>query len=176
MYGIIERHWGYEVSIMRKGTRYTKRFSVSRNGGMVPALRQALEWRDTIVQTIPPLERKERAQKLRSNNTTGVPGVSCRLSPDGKPREWIAKTYVSKGKVLRVGFSVRRWGSAALFLAIEERSKQLDRMNGLTDVHPAEAAIRQSSASKPGGAAAKSHSTDETATKRNRLPARRGKE
>jgi hypothetical protein len=151
MYGIYRRPWGYEVSIMRRGIRYTKRFSATRHAGMAFALSRAQDWRDAAVKSLPPAARTELARKVRSNNTSGVSGVSCRLSPDGEPREWIAKTHVSKGKVLRVAFSVRQWGDAALLMAIEERANQLSQMHGLIRPHPAEAVIRKNAADEPGG-------------------------
>lgn len=149
MYGIYRRPWGFEVSLMRAGTRYTKRFSATRHAGMASALSRAQEWRDAVVKNLPVVERRELARKVRSNNTSGVAGVSCRFSPNGEPREWIAKTSVSGNNIVRVGFSVRVWGEAALIMAIEERFRQLGEMTGLAKFHPDEAVIRRGSANQP---------------------------
>ncbi|MET3440686.1 hypothetical protein ABIC94_001440 [Variovorax paradoxus] len=104
----------------------------------------AQAWRDEIVRAHPPTTRAARADKLRRNNTTGIPGVVCALGQDGRPSSWQARTYLGPGKVLRKCFSVGRYGAdEAKALAIAERQKQLQQMHGLNRVHPAEAALRE---------------------------------
>ncbi|RTQ32288.1 AP2 domain-containing protein [Variovorax gossypii] len=144
MYGIYPRSWGYEVSIVRNGTRYFKQFGRASYGGDQQALRQAQDWRDGVVRSVPPVPRRDRAEKLRINNTTGVSGVFCQVAPGGKVRAWVAKTYIGQDEILRTDFPVNTMGEAAQTLAIEERARQLDRMDGLAKLHPAEEAIRTS--------------------------------
>ena len=144
MYGIYAKAWGFEVSIVRSGTRYIKQFGISSYGGLAQALLQAQDWRDALVRSVPPVARRTRAEKLRANNTTGVAGVFCHLDTNGKVKSWLAKTYVGEDEILRTHFPVDAWGSAAQELAIREREQQLERMSGLARLHPAEEAIRTS--------------------------------
>jgi hypothetical protein len=144
MYGIYVRPWGFEVSIVRRGVRYFQQFGKASYGGAEHALRRAQEWRDSIVRSVPPVARRERAEKLRASNTTGVPGVFCLVSPDGRGLSWLAKTYIAAEEILRANFPIHSWGDAARNLAIQERAKQLKHMTGLAALHPAEEAIRKS--------------------------------
>jgi hypothetical protein len=142
MYGIYAKPWGFEVSLVRSGTRYIRQFGIGSYGSLEQALLQAQDWRDAVVRSVPPVARRMRAEKLRANNTTGVAGVFCHLDPDGKAKSWLAKTYVGEDEILRTHFPVDAWGSAAQELAIRERARQLERMSGLARLHPAEEAIR----------------------------------
>lgn len=142
MYGIYTKPWGYEVSIVRSGNRFIKQFGKSSYGGADQALLEAQAWRDFVVRSVPPVARRTRAERLKANNTTGVAGVTCHLDSNGKIKSWLAKTYVGEDEVLRTHFPVDAWGNAALTLAIEERQRQLEHMQGLARLHPAEEAIR----------------------------------
>lgn len=149
MYGIAPRAWGFEVSIVRNGTRFYKQFGRASYGSEEQALRQAQAWRDDIVRSFPPVARRTRAEKLRVNNTTGVSGVFCQVASGGRVRAWVAKTYLSENEILRTDFAVDAVGGDAQALAIEERSRQLERMAGLAKLHPAEESIRKSKATLP---------------------------
>lgn len=151
MYGISPRPWGFEVSLVRNGTRYYKQFGKASYGGEAQALLQAQDWRDAVVRSVPPIARRARAEKLRANNTTGVSGVFCQVASGGRVRAWVAKTYIGEDEILRTDFPVDTAGNAALALAIEERAKQLSRMAGLARLHPAEEAIRQGMTVQPDG-------------------------
>jgi hypothetical protein len=142
MYGISPRAWGFEVSIVRNGTRYYKQFGRASYGSEEQALLQAQDWRDDVVRSVPPVPRRTRAEKLRINNTTGVSGVFCQVASSGRIRAWVAKTYIGQDEILRTDFPVDAMGNSAQALAIEERSRQLERMAGLAKLHPAEEAIR----------------------------------
>ncbi|MDQ0083419.1 hypothetical protein J2W35_003783 [Variovorax boronicumulans] len=144
MYGIYPRAWGFEVSIVRNGTRYYKQFGRASYGGEEQALLQAQNWRDGVVRSVPPVPRRTRAEKLRINNTTGVSGVFCQVASGGRVRAWVAKTYIGQDEILRTDFPVNLVGEAAQALAIEERERQLERMAGLAKLHPAEETIRKS--------------------------------
>jgi hypothetical protein len=84
MYGISPRAWGFEVSIVRNGTRYYKQFGRASYGSEEQALLQAQDWRDDVVRSVPPVPRRTRAEKLRINNTTGVSGVFAQVASSGK--------------------------------------------------------------------------------------------
>ena len=156
MYGICVRPWGFEVSIVRNGVRYYRQFGKASYGGEAQALLQAQDWRDAVVRSMPPPTRRERAEKLRANNSTGVPGVFHQMSAGGRVRAWMAKTYIGQGEILRADFIVDHLGDAAQSLAIREREQQLERMSGLARPHPAEEAIRMGlSTQSPGPRSAK---------------------
>jgi uncharacterized protein YgiM (DUF1202 family) len=142
MYGIYPRAWGFEVSIVRNGNRYFKQFGRASYGSEEQALLQAQDWRDDIVRSVPPVQRRARAEKLRVNNTTGVSGVFAQVASSGKVRAWVAKTYLGQEEILRTDFPVNTVGECAQALAIEERQRQLERMAGLAKLHPAEEMIR----------------------------------
>jgi len=150
MYGICARPWGFEVSLVRNGERHYKQFGKASYGGEDQALLQAQDWRDHIVRSVHPVPRRTRAEKPRANST-GVPGVIHRLSPAGRVRGWFAKTYIAPDEILRADFPVDGLGDAARTLAVRERAQQLERMTGLSRLHPAEEAIRMGlSAHAPG--------------------------
>lgn len=142
LYGIYARPWGFEVSLMRGGVRYSRLFGKASYGGEAQALLQAQDWRDMIVRTVPPVARRTRAEKLRANNSSGVPGVSSRVAPDGHVQAWVAKTYLGPDALLQASFLVAEEGHAARTLAVVERMQQLAQMTGLARLHPAEELIR----------------------------------
>lgn len=134
---------GWNVILKRNGVRFAKPFPFSRFGGEEAALVQAQAWRDEMVKAHPPASRQQRANQLRSTNKTGIPGVTCMLGPDGKPRTWVAKTQIAPDKTLQAKFSIARHGPEAKLLAIAARQKQLQQLTGLAFVHPSEAVVRE---------------------------------
>lgn len=167
MYGIYARPWGFEVSIVRRGVRYFQQFGNGSYGGAEHALRRAQEWRDAVVRSVPPATRRERAEKQRANNTTGVTGVFCLVSPDGKGLSWLAKTYIAAEEILRANFPIHHWGDAARTMAIQERAKQLKHMTGLAALHPAEESIRKSASGPTATPAPRKRSRSEILRKSN---------
>jgi len=141
-YGIFEGALGWEVRLLRSGTTYLKQFYFRAFGGRQEAFAHAQAWRDEIVRSHPPVARRERASRVRSNNTSGIPGVSLQCDRFGRPMLWLASTYLGPGNVLRKAFSLGRWGDEARNLAIAERQSQLAQMSGLAHVHPAEPWVR----------------------------------
>jgi len=143
MYGINEYRSYWRVKIERRRQRFACTFSFAKLGGRDAALALAQAWRDKIVAAHPPVARQERAQKMRRNNKTGVAGVTCILWPDGRPRQWLAKTSLGRGNLLQKAFSVYRYGEDAERLAIAERQRQLAQMRGLARIHPVEEIVRK---------------------------------
>jgi len=146
MYGIYRRPWGFEVSIVRAGVRHGALFGRASYGGTTQALLHAQQWRDALVKSLPPTPRRARAEKIRPNNKTGVPGVFRLLSANGKMVGWLARTYIAHDQILRALFVANGEGRAARSMAVRERERQLDQMSGLARVHPAEEAIRNAPA------------------------------
>jgi len=167
MYGIYSRPWGFEVSIVRAGVRYREGFGQASYGGSSHALLHAQRWRDALVKSLPPVTRRSRAEKIRPNNKTGVPGVFRLLSAQGKMLGWLAKTYIAHDQILRALFLVSDQGGAGRSMAIRERKRQLAQMSGLAKVHPAEEAIRNAPAHPIAGLSPK-RSPSEIVRKNNR--------
>lgn len=145
MYGISLSSKGtsWKVGITRQGIVFSKQFNFATHGGEKLALLRAQAWRNQIAKKNPPLARREVADQLRRNNTSGIPGIRCEKDSEGKPRRWHATTYLGPGQVATKCFAVSIWGAAqAKNLAILERRKQLARMTGKRRVHPAEASVR----------------------------------
>jgi hypothetical protein len=143
MYGISRVPRGsWEVELKREGVVLSKTFSFRFHGGEETALLRAQAWRDEIVKKHPPMTRRARAEIVMSTSRTGIAGVNCKIGPDGQPQGWIARTRIEPGKTLHKIFSVRRYGAQAKQLAIDERQRQLQQMQGHVNVHPSEALVR----------------------------------
>src|SRR5690606_5581965 len=110
MYGIGDQGTKWLVLIRRAGVSHARIFAFSTHGGKAAALVHARAWRDAILDQHPIAERREVAQKLKSNNTSGVPGVICGKGKNGKPRRWIAHTQIAPGKVIRKSFGIAKYG------------------------------------------------------------------
>lgn len=143
MYGLVRLPAKWRVILSRRGQRFLKDFAFSRYGGETAALACAQAYRDEVVRSHLPPERRELAQKLRMSNRSGVAGVTYRFNTKGEIASWHAITRVSADCLLTKCFSVSRYGAAqAELLAIAERQKQLEQMSGLRQVHPAEESVR----------------------------------
>lgn len=152
MYGISLSAKGtsWKVGIEREGVVFAKQFNFSTHGGKKLALLCAQAWRDQVAKRNPPSTRQEVANKLRRNNRSGIPGVSCERDANDNPRRWHARTYLGPGQVATKCFAVSIWGATqAKRLAILERTKQLAQMAGLRQVHPAEPLVRAARVRRP---------------------------
>ena len=138
MYGISERDTYWRVHLQRNGKCFAATFSYLKYGGREQALALSAAWRDQVVRDHPQLERRELAQRVRRNNTSGVPGILCRLGPDGQPILWTASTRTAPGEVSRKSFSVTKYGDEAMAMAIAERLRQLAQLEGRASRHPAD--------------------------------------
>jgi hypothetical protein len=139
MYGINEYATKWIVILKRNGETIAKTFAFSTHGGRRAALKQAQAWRDEQIHLHPQQERRERAQRIKRNNTSGVPGVLCQCWPDGRPMRWIARTTIAKGLILTNTFGVKTHGyEEAKQMAIAAREKHLAQMPGRASRHPAD--------------------------------------
>lgn len=144
MYGIRRRvrHWA--VAIQRDGVTLGKIFSFTVYGSKAAALRQAQAWRDEIIRQHPPATRQQFAATPRRNNTSGYTGVKLFKDKDGTPRYWEASTRLGPGNTVRKFFSIKLYGDAhAKDLAIAERQRQLELIDGRIQTHPDEAKLRE---------------------------------
>jgi hypothetical protein len=143
MYGIVRMPSKWRVTLSRGGRRFLRNFAFSRYGGESAALASAQAYRDEIVRQHLPPDRREVARKLLPTNKSGVAGVTFRLNSKGEIMSWHAITRVSVDRVVTKSFGVKRYGAAqAECLAIAERERQLEQMEGLRKVHPAEQRVR----------------------------------
>ena len=77
-----------------------------------------------------------------------MPGVTPELHDNGEVKLWRVKTYVRKGEILQKTFSISTYGRRAEGLAIAERLKHLQAIEGLSWVHPSERKIRSAAPSR----------------------------
>ncbi|PIF77206.1 hypothetical protein CLU95_4379 [Variovorax sp. 54] len=144
MYGIYGYSDYWSVDIRRNKVRMVKAFYFNTHGGRGGALKQAQAYRDELVREHLPVLKREIAQRVRSDNKSGIAGVYFRQEPGGKNPMWIASTRVSPDKGISKAFSVGRYGSRAKELAIAERQKQLAQMTGYASRHPADGSASHS--------------------------------
>jgi hypothetical protein len=87
---------------------------------------QELDWRDGSLAEIPVFTVREFHARVRSNNTSGIPGVTF-LRPSKQPEGlWQAKISFGDGRRLCRQFSVRKFGPAEAFArAVAARSEFL---------------------------------------------------
>lgn len=137
MYGIslADRKWA--VNLRRNQRRFSKSFSHITYGDSDAALTAAQAWRDEIVRLHPTALKREKSERIISTNKSGIPGVRCRLGADGKAQLWMVQTRTGSQILLR-SFSVGRYGEKAKELAIAERQKHLNLIEGRTSRHPAD--------------------------------------
>ena len=117
---------GWTVSIRRRGDHVNRCFLAKNFGGMDQALQAAIAFRDEVNQRFPPLTKREKCAVLRSNNTSGVPGVY--LTTTG---EWVARVFLGDGRRKTRRFSIRLLGEdEARRRAIQARAELLSLVRG----------------------------------------------
>lgn len=127
------------VMLTRNGKIYQKYFVEAKCGGPTAALRLARAWRDRVAAQNPALALADFCAIVRSNNTSGVSGVSRvdkgNLSSKGlfvsRPY-WCARLAVGGGKFRVKNFSVRKLGEEqARVNAIQARADALRELGTL---------------------------------------------
>ncbi|HYD81837.1 MAG TPA: AP2 domain-containing protein [Paucimonas sp.] len=120
---------GWLVQVQREGRRYAKFFSDSVHGGKRKALAGAVAYRDAIRQEKEPAHRKWLRRIVRTNNTSGTPGVGRYARSDTGQEYWCAYWNDLEGKRRERKFSVAKYGERrARQLALETRAKQLRQL------------------------------------------------
>ncbi|MES2264692.1 MAG: AP2/ERF family transcription factor [Pseudomonadota bacterium] len=122
------------VVLRRNGKTFNKEFFEKRCGGEQRTLQLAQAWRDSIIDAHPAMTVAQFCAIVRSNNTSGVPGVirNDKRSSKGKPVPriyWHARIPLGGGKYRYQNFSVNTFG--------EEEAKRLAiaaRLQGLRDL------------------------------------------
>lgn len=129
---------GWRVTLVRRGKEYLRCFSVARHGSLDAALVAARAWRDRIAHEARPLTKAEYSQLLRSNNSSGHPGVYLRRQKKrnaaGQEVEylfWQAQTPEGVTPFRSKSFSVSRFGFDSAFnLAVEARATFVQGLSG----------------------------------------------
>jgi hypothetical protein len=119
--------WCWVVNFSRNGTMYSKRFYEPMYQGSMQARQAAIAWRDEMLAKTKPMTVVEFSQKVRSNNTSSVPGVKFHktaIQPEGI---WQAGLTLASGKRLRRFFALLLHGERKAYeLAVQARQAMLD--------------------------------------------------
>ncbi|AVS91621.1 AP2 domain-containing protein [Paracidovorax avenae] len=134
IYGLTPRYAGDEivrwsVAIARRGERFAQEFVAADYGSAEGAKTAAIAWRDDVLKRIPAMSKREFSSIVRSNNTSGVPGVYRRTSKGFT--FWCAQVNLPNGKTRKRIFAVVKHGEErAKQLAIEARTELLNLLDG----------------------------------------------
>lgn len=128
--------FGWEVRIRRRNIQVNRFFSDSKYGNDPhKSLLAAMETRDRLIEEVPKLNRIERAELKRANNSSGIPGVSRTMNTKSYKDKtynyafWQAFWSPEPGVTKSVRFSVKKYG--------ERKAKQLAikaRANAIKDI------------------------------------------
>lgn len=108
--GDIKGRDSWQVTVRRYGQRLSRTFPEARWGGREAALAAAQDWRDAIMDAIPPIINQHAATRLGTCNTTGISGV-LRSVPRNHPAGmmWVA-TLTARNEQKKRAFSVAAYG------------------------------------------------------------------
>lgn len=128
--------WYWAVHFTRAGKRCYRRFYESKHGGSRAARAAAIVWRDRKLAEIKALGIVQFAALTRSNNTSGVPGVTFTRSVRQPEGIWQARLKLAGGKTATRSFSVRKHGAHKAFeLAVIARRQFLASADDRPFVH-----------------------------------------
>lgn len=115
----------WRVALFRESVlKVHKEFTFISHGGERPARAAAEQFRNEQLLLFPPPLSCAIRQKLRTNNTSGLAGVSRQTND--KNTYWIAQTTTREGKKLSRSFNVEKFGEEqAKHKAIDASKEQL---------------------------------------------------
>ena len=87
--GLGTRHLHWSASIKRHRRTYARHFADSLYGGQESAWLRAVAYRDAVMRLFPPHTQLTQRTMLRSNNTSGIAGVSAKRI-NGRLIAWTA--------------------------------------------------------------------------------------
>lgn len=126
---------GWKVSMRRRGVSVGRCFTAREYGSLGKALDAAIAFRDHVDQTMVPISRQAFCATLRSNNTSGVPGVFRVTDRTGE--HWKAGIRYADGRTKTRQFSIARYGEAEAYRrAVEARRQLLEPVGGVCSFHP----------------------------------------
>ena len=145
MYGIsrvddeVYRAHAWRVSLRRRGKMHVKNFPDKTWGGKRRALSAAKSHRDSVLQSHPPLTRKEFSGAKRAHNNSGITGVytyakKYRLADSREMETWYWEAHwpTRPGESQTARFSVKTYGEErARQLAIEAREAGMRKLEGV---------------------------------------------
>jgi hypothetical protein len=109
------------VTVQRRGRIYHRHFTDSVYGGKQRALGAAKTYRDGLLASLRPFTRPERCRIRKTNNRSGVSGVT-RIDTLEKSRGriyprryWLAQWPIGGGKAQMKKFSIKRYGERGAF-------------------------------------------------------------
>jgi hypothetical protein len=109
------------VNFKRRGRLINRYFADAIFGGADAALDAARAYRDAVIRAFPPLTTRESAQRIRSNNRSGVSGV-VKHNRFGQHYGW--SVVMEDGDKRRTKlFSFSRYGEEAFERAVECRQE-----------------------------------------------------
>jgi hypothetical protein len=124
------------VEIQRRYRIYSRNFSDQRHGGKRKALQAAVAYRDILIATLAPLTRAERCAIRKTNNRSGVSGVSRIEITDRRWKNpvragyWLAKWPLDAGRFKQCMFSIQKYGERGAYLkAVQVRKQALKALN-----------------------------------------------
>lgn len=124
----LSRTHSWQVVIQRRGKITARHFSDGVYGGKQLAYEAALAFLTAAEQTMQRMLRREYADILRKNNTSGIPGVSKHKS-EGR-EYWHARWPTNIGQSKSVKFSVAKYGNEKAFeLALAARKSGLESLS-----------------------------------------------
>lgn len=125
----------WHVNISRRNVMHRKNFLDSTHGGRESTLACAQAYRDHVVASMPPLLWREKMEIRKTNNTSGVVGVSL-IRKKGVAQSWHAGIQI-QGKKWQRSFSIRKYGyDNARERAIQYRLEMLQSVEGEYVMHP----------------------------------------
>lgn len=126
--------FGWEVRIRRRNKQINRFFSDSKhNNDAHKSLLAAMAARDKLIEEVPVLDRFERAELKKANNSSGIPGVSRTMNAKSYKEQtynyafWQAYWSPEPGVTKSVRFSVKKYGEKqAKKLAIQARKQAIE--------------------------------------------------
>ena len=126
------------VFVQRNGKVFEKDFFERRCGGEAKTRQLALAWRDRVIDENPAMSLADFCSIVRSNNTSGVPGVMRNQNQRatgqggaGGRGYWIARIPYADGRSRSLSFSVATLGEEeAKRRAVESRLQGLRDLDG----------------------------------------------
>lgn len=126
------------VFVRRNGKLFEKDFFERRCGGEAKTRQVALAWRDRVIEENPAMSLADFCSIVRSNNTSGVPGVIRNQKQRASGQDgaggrgyWIARIPYADGRSRSLSFSVATLGEEeAKRRAVEARLQGLRDLDG----------------------------------------------
>ncbi|HMS85234.1 MAG TPA: AP2 domain-containing protein [Nitrospira sp.] len=129
------RTHAWKVIIQRRKTIYMRYFSDGRHEGKEAALKAAKAYRDQLIARHPPMTRREVCVIRKTNNTSGVSGItridSVEWTQSRKVHRlyWDAQWPTLSGKPVHRKFSITLYGERRAFqLAVHARRQGLRQL------------------------------------------------